>query len=318
VISVKELALKLRGETSVALICHIRPDGDALGSAFALSKALQLLGISAVVACDDTLPSRFFFLNVIKELKTELDGEYSAMIAMDCADITRLGKFANAFSCHKNTYVIDHHVSNPRYAKINYVFDNASNCENVFDIIKELGVEVDEETANLLMLGLMTDTGGFKHKNVTAKTFEVASFLKDKGADTNAIYYHAFTKQSKNRAVLFGKTMSKIRYLLDDKLAIATIRLADVLDCGAEQSDTEGFVDFVMGIDGVEVGVCILEMVKDKYKISLRSKGKTNVNAVAATFGGGGHVLASGCQIAGEYEEVVDKIRFAVSRELPE
>ena len=186
-----------------------------------------------------------------------------------------------------------------------------------FYIIKELGVEITEEIANLLMLGLMTDTGGFKHKNVTPDTLRVAAELKEKGADTNAIYYHAFSKQSKNRAALFGRTMSKIRYLLEDKLAIATVRLSDIAACSAEQSDTEGFIDFIMGIDGVEVGICILETANDKYKISFRSK-EANVSAVAATFGGGGHVLASGCQISGEYEEVVDKLRFAVSRELPE
>jgi phosphoesterase RecJ-like protein len=89
----------------------------------------------------------------------------------------------------------------------------------------------------------------------------------------------------------------------------------DVESCGAHPSETEGFVDFIMGIDSVEVGATVMEMGENKYKISLRSKG-VNVNAVAGSFGGGGHILASGCQINGEYEEVIDKLSFAVSREL--
>ena len=109
--------------------------------------------------------------------------------------------------------------------------------------------------------------------------------------------------------------MSKIRYFLDGRFAVASVLEKDILESGAKKDETEGFIDFVMGIDGVEVGACVLEMGKNKYKISFRSKG-TDVNEVAGTFGGGGHVLASGCQIQGEYEEVVDKICFAVSRHI--
>lgn len=301
----------------MAIISHIRPDGDTLGSAFALSLALKTLGISAVVTCDDTLPSRFLFLNEVKELKNTLDGEYSAIIAIDCAEPTRLGGFYEAFSKHKNTYSIDHHISNTRFAKTNYVFDNASNCENVYQLICQMNVPISKEIANFLLLGIVTDTGCFKHKNVTANTLEVSSKLLEFGGDLNKIYYQMFVKQSKERALLFGKTMSKIRYFFDDRLAVATVRLNDLSQTGAKPNETEGFIDFVMGVDSVEVGVCIMEIEENKYKISFRSK-SADVNAVASTFGGGGHILASGCQISGEYEEVVDRIAFAVSRELPE
>lgn len=316
-ISLKELSSKLLNEKSVAIICHVRPDGDTLGSAFALSAALKSLGINAVVACDDLLPSRFLFLNDIKELKNNIDGEFSALIAIDCADITRLGNFETIFLKHKNTYNIDHHVSNTRYAKINYVVDSASNCENVLAILKEMKVEVTEDIANLLMLGIITDTGCFRHKNVQSETLYSAADLKEFGADINTIYYHTFSKQSKQRAALFGKVMSKIRYFLDDRLAVATVTMEDIAQCSASPSDTEGFIDFLTGIEGVEVSVCILETENNKYKISFRSK-TADVGAVAAMFGGGGHVLASGCQLFGDYEDVVDRVRFAVSREIPD
>ncbi len=312
-ISISELSSKIKQEKSVALFCHIRPDGDTLGSALALSRALKNLGIRAQVFCDDVVPSRFFFLEAVNEVKIEIDGEYSAYIAIDCADITRLGKFYENFARHKNTYSIDHHVSNPRYAKINYVFDNSSNCENVLALIEEMGATIDRDIANLIAMGIMTDTGNFRHKNVSANTMYSAGKMVEKGADLNTIYYHMFTKQSKRRAKLFGQTMSKIRYFLDDKFAVATIRLQDLVETKALPEETEGFIDFVMGIDKVEVGACILELEKNKFKISFRSK-SADVNAVASTFGGGGHILASGCQISGEYEDVIDKISFAVSR----
>lgn len=316
-ISLSELSSKLKKEKNVALICHIRPDGDTLGSALALSLVLNNLGIVSDVYCDDSVPSRFFFLNSTKLVKKEIDKEYSAIIAIDCADITRLGNYGEFFLSHKNTYSIDHHISNTRYAKYNYIVDNASNCENVLQIIREMDCDISPEIANLLAMGIMTDTGNFRHKNVTPLTLSSASYLVEKGADLNTIYYNMFSKQTAGRAKLFGITMSKIRYFLDNKLAIATVMKSDIEYAKAKQDETEGFIDFLMGIDTVEVGICILEVGKNKYKISFRSKG-TDVNAVAGTFGGGGHVLASGCQISGEYEEVVDKLTFAVSRYLPE
>ncbi|MBE7061210.1 MAG: bifunctional oligoribonuclease/PAP phosphatase NrnA [Clostridiales bacterium] len=316
-ISLSDIAAKLKGEKKVALIAHIRPDGDTLGSALALKLALLNLGIGAEVFCDDVVPSRFLFLNEAKTVKNALDGEYSMMLAIDCADVTRLGGFYTDFAVHKNTAVIDHHVSNTRFAKINYVFDNASNCENVFDLICEMGATINSEIANLLMLGIVTDTGCFKHKNVTEKTLKTAGELKALGADINKIYYHMFSAQSKERAKLFGQTMANIRYFCDEKVAIATVRLSDFERTGARQNETEGFIDFLMGINGVEIGVMIMEYALNKFKISFRSL-SADVNAVASSFGGGGHVLASGCQIHGDYEEVVDKIRFACSRELPE
>lgn len=310
------LVTKLKKERSVALLCHARPDGDCLGGACALKRAFESLGISAVVCSTDPVPERFKFLPEMNSVVNSLSSgeEFSAMIAVDCADLSRLSE-GELFVKHKNTYNVDHHISNQGYAKTNHVVDCSANCQNVYDIIKEMGAQIDRETADLLMLGLVTDTGFFRHKNTTSDTLDVASELLKYGADLNFIGYKTFREQSKARAKLFGVVMSKIRYFLDDRFAVATITQKDIELSGAKADETEGFIDFVMGIDTVEVGACLMEIGKDKYKISFRSK-ETDVNAVASTFGGGGHVLASGCQIAGEYEEVVDRITFAVSREL--
>ncbi len=318
-ITLSELKNLIVKEKSVALFCHVRPDGDSLGSALALKLALKSLGVNADVLCDDILPLRFSFLNEIATVKKDLSDiqNYSALIAIDCAEINRLGDFALAFDGFKNTYSIDHHISNTMFAKVNYVVDNASNCENVYDLITELGVEINVEIAELLAMGIVTDTGNFKHNNVTEKTFKVASVLRAKGADFNKIVYHTFTKQTKARAKLHGLVTSKIRYFLDDKFALITVTQNDLELCGAKPDETEGFIDFIMGIDTVEVGASVMEIAKNKYKISLRSK-SADVNAVASSFGGGGHVCASGCQIHGDYEEVVDKLCFAVSREIPD
>ncbi len=313
--TIKSFAQKLKEEKKVAIFSHVRPDGDTIGSAFALKMALEKLGILADLFCDEEISEKFNFILLGETFKKTLTDSYTAFIAVDSADITRLGNFAEHFSYHKRTYNLDHHISNTRYAKYNLVIDNASNSENVYDLILELGVQIDEKIAKALALGITTDTGAFKHKNLTSKTLEVASKLKDLGADYNAIIYNTFTKQSKQRAKLFALVMSKIRYLLDDRFAVITVLLDDIQKVGAKSEDTEGFIDFIMGIDCVEVGACLLEMTKNNYKISFRSK-SADVNSVASVFGGGGHVLASGCRISGDLEEVIDKIRYAVKQRL--
>ncbi len=302
---------------SVALFMHIRPDGDTVGSALALKLALQSLGKTVDVFCEDLIPSSFSFLGETECVKTEKSQPYALLMAIDCAEITRVGKFAWDFNNHKNTVNIDHHITNSRYAKLNYVVDSAANCENVYHLIKELGAEITPQIANLLATGILTDTGNFYHKNLTSQTLRIAGDLVDLGADINNISFHVFHSQSKERALLFGRVMSKLKYYLDGKFAVATIFQKDIEEAGAKPSETEGFIDFVMEVNTVEVGASIMEMERNKFKVSLRSK-RANVSEVAGVFGGGGHVLASGCRLEGVYEEVLDKLIYAVKQRLPE
>ena len=317
-ISLKSFAEKLFNEKSVALVCHVRPDGDTIGSTCALKCALESAGIKTEVFCADEIPSRFFFLEKVKEIKNKLtEDEFSAFVAVDCADITRLGTFASKFSKCKNTYSIDHHVSNDHFAKTNYVCDSASNCENIYQLLQVANVKIDKEIANFLAMGIMTDTGGFRHKNVTATTLSIAASLAGKGADLNKISYYMFTMQSKERALLFSKAMSSIRYFHGDKVAIAVVEYKDFLSTKAKQDETEGFIDFLMGISTVEIGICLSETEKNKFKVSFRSKG-ADVNAVASRFGGGGHIHASGCKINGDKEEIIDKLQFVAGQYIEE
>ncbi len=314
--NLKLIAQKLKTEKSVAIFCHLRPDGDAVGSALGLAYALKAIGKIVKVFCSDVIPARFNYLDGVAEISNVYSGEYTAFVAVDCADEGRIGDLGFEFSKHFNTYNIDHHVSNTSYARYNAVVDNASNSENILCIIKELNVPLTTEIANALATGVVTDTGNFKHNNVTAKTLRAVAELKENGADLHKIVYYNFTEQSAERAKLFGLVMSKIRYLLEGRFAVALVLKCDLEKSNANPDETEGFIDFVMGIKGVEVGACVMETGGSKYKVSLRSK-SADVNAVAGKFGGGGHKLASGCQMQGELEEVVDELRYAVSQQLP-
>ena len=317
--SMTEIVEQLKKAESVAIFCHARPDGDALGSALALLVALRNAGKQAVMCCDDTPPEKFTFLSATAEVKQGLPTKikYDTFISVDCAEVSRMGSFADAYLKFDGATVnIDHHISNKGYAKYNYVYECSATCELLTDILFEAGFEITKEIADLLMLGLVTDSGNFTHLDVSEKTFNVAAKLRARGADVNLINYNMYARQPKARAVLYGKVMNNIRFALDDRLTFIITTLEDLKQTGADKSLTEGFVDFPLTVDGVEVSVSMMEVKKRQYKISLRSKGKVNVNAVASTFGGGGHVLASGCMIAGELEEVIEKITYAVYQNL--
>ncbi len=238
------------------------------------------------------------------------------MVAVDCADVTRLGAFAKGFVKFKETVNIDHHISNNGYARYNYVVERPATCELLCELLLAGGFEITVPIANALMTGLATDSGNFIHMDVSPKTFETAAYLRGKGADCSKINYEVFSRQPKSRALLYGRVMSKIRFALDDKLTFITITAKDMQETGADKSLTEGFVDFPLTIDGVEVSVALMEAQKDRYKVSLRSKGKVNVNAIATSFGGGGHILASGCMLCGSVEHVIDKLTYAVYQNL--
>jgi len=317
-VKIEEIIEQLNKSSRIAVFCHARPDGDALGSGLALTLALKNLGKTAYMCCEDAPPEKFSFIPKMELVATSLpQGEYDAFVSVDCADVTRLGVFSKRFSKFKKTTLnIDHHVSNGGFAAYNFVQVCPASCEIVTRIFRTAGWEVTEEIANLLMLGLITDSGNFTHQDVTAQTFETAAYLRGCGADVNAINYNMFTRQTKERALLYGRVMNKIRFALDDKLTFIVIPIKDMEECGADKSLTEGFVDFPLTIDGVEVSVSLLEFKKEQYKASLRSKGKVNVNAVASVFGGGGHILASGCMLFGTLEHVIDKLTYAVYQNL--
>lgn len=308
---------KLNAAKSVLIFCHARPDGDALGGGLALMCILRNMGKTAYLCCDDPAPEKFLYISAVKELKSEIpQGEYDCMVSVDCADITRMGSFSQRFSRFKGvTLNIDHHISNCGYAKFNYIKECTASCEILSELAIKAGWEITEEVAYLLMLGLITDSGNFTHQDVTQRTYEIAAFLRSHGADMHEINYKMFSCQSKNRALLYARVINKIRFALDDKLAFLIITAKDLQETGTDKSVTEGFADFPLTIDGVEVSISVMEYKNGQYKASLRSK-SANVNAVASTFGGGGHVLASGCMLFGSLEEVIEKLTYAVYQNL--
>lgn len=316
--TIEEIAGVLTRLKSAVIFTHTRPDGDAIGSALALSRAFSLLKIKNQIVNDSDIPEKLSFLRGSVEKFPTLDAE--GYICVDASDENRLGELTKTFQKGvrkgKITVNIDHHISNTRFCTYNFVRERSSNCENIADIITAMGVKFDRPLAQALMTGMVTDSGSFTHSDVNGDTFRAAAHAADAGADVNEITYHTMRRQSKGRAALYIKTLNDLRFLHEDRLAVALVTQEALEAYGLKQDATEGIVDFALTIEPVEVSVCLLEVKKGQYKASFRSKGKVNVNEVAGTFGGGGHILASGCMFFGEFEEILDKLSYAVFQHL--
>ncbi|MBR2969343.1 MAG: bifunctional oligoribonuclease/PAP phosphatase NrnA [Clostridia bacterium] len=315
--TITEFSREIRGVSSALIFSHNRPDGDTIGSAMALKKGLLSLGIEADTICPSKLPEKYSSFSGAAGFLSEAPNKvYDAHIAVDCSTEQMFAHLSALFFSNKNSFNIDHHVSNTRYAKHNFVVPTASCCENVLELLKALGVEITPEIAESLLLGVVTDTGCFGHKNVTAETLVAGSELVRAGADLNSINYRMFKAQPIERARLFARAISGLKTYHDGKLAMIFIRQEDFKATGATQDMTEGFIDYPLSISTAEVAVSVMETGDKHFKISYRSKGKVNVNEIAATFGGGGHVLASGSMLSGYFEDVVDKLVFTVGNYL--
>ena len=316
----KRIAERIQGAERVAIFTHMRPDGDALGGAFALGAALDVLGIDNEICVESDVPSNLRFMEGIERVKKAPKKEYDLLIAVDCSDEARLGALFDEFLAAKrkgiDTANIDHHVSNTGFARYNYVRNCAANCMNISSLIEYLGVPFDKKIAEYLLVGLLTDSGNFSHDDVTEETLLLGAKLVKCGADIRYYNYRLFDCQPKARAALFARTMTGIRYYHNDRFAVITVTKKNMEECGADVGMTEGFVNFPLNVETVEVAASVLEVKKGQYKISLRSKEYADVNKIAGVYGGGGHVRAAGCMLFGDIEEVLDKLSFTVSQYL--
>ena len=318
--TLQQMATRIKQAKSVLIMTHMRPDGDAFGSALALSAALDFFNIPNQVCDESDIPSNLAFVEGIEKVRKAPQGEYDLVVTVDCSDEQRLGGLSEAFFLAKrkkmDTINIDHHISNTRFAKYNFVEGCAANCMHMAKLIEYMGAPFDKKTAEYLLLGLLTDSGNFAHDDVKEETLLLAAKLVKAGADIHRLNYMLFKRQPKARANLYARTMSGMRFYHDDRFAVIVVSKKNMEECGADTGMTEGFVDFPLNVDTVEVAASLLEVKKGQYKISLRSKTYVDVNRLAGCYGGGGHVRAAGCMLFGDVEDVLDRLSYTVSQYL--
>lgn len=290
------------------LVCgHVRPDGDSIGATLAMRRICQKLGKSADAVCDSEKPAAFDFLPDYELFCSPKYNNYDLFIAVDCANAKRLGAYIVQLDSAADSISIDHHSTNEEYAKTNIV-DGASSstCALLFDLFSQSGI-IDRDIATMLYTGLSTDTGHFMHSNTDAKVFYTAAKLCEYGIDVSAINHAIYCNRSLRRTKLTSRALDSIRMYAEGRVALMTVGLDDLAECGCKSEDTEGLIDFVSAISGVLISISMCEQDGGYYRVSFRAV-SCDVSAAAATFGGGGHKLAAGCIITGDRYEVTEKV----------
>ncbi len=282
---------------SFTLICHISPDGDTLGSAFALSRILRGLNKTTEVVCHDQAPKIFLpFLPNIYELKNPIDAEgFDAVITVDCADKRRTGDAVKLVENAKYTLNIDHHGTNDMYAQLNLVDkDAAAVGELIFKLAEELNVELDVDTATCIYTAIMTDTGNFSYSNTSEYTFYAAAKLRGIGVDTYNVNKMVYRTVPFTKLKLTALAISKIQLRANGKFAYAVLTNEEIKNIDAQNESIEGIIDNIRDIDTVELAAFIHQKADGAFKVSLRSKTRVDVSKIAAHFSGGGHERAAG------------------------
>lgn len=303
---------------TIFMTAHVGPDGDTLGSMlgfkFALEKARpHIQRVDCVIS--GKMPDTYSFLPGIKEVlrmetATTLLDQYDMGISVDCGSLDRLGLGGAVFANAKVSVNIDHHVSNDRFGKLNIVEPlAAASAEVVFDILKEMKIPLDANIATCLYTGIVTDTGGFKYSNTTAKVMETTANLISAGADPEYIFKQLYEEQPLCQVLLQADAVMRTQFNADKTIGW-TVVTRDLLDQhGALDEHLDGVVESIRRVDSVLVAVVFKETQLGNTKISIRSDSHDiDVSAVMGLFGGGGHKMAAGCTMEMTIQEAPEKL----------
>jgi phosphoesterase RecJ-like protein len=301
---------------------HENPDGDALGSLLAFDEMMRALGKDTIMFMSATtfpLPHEYQHLpleNVVHEPPSDMH-ERTAVF-LDCGNIDRMPV---DFLQREGQHIlnIDHHHDNTRFGTVNLVVGDAScTAEILWELARELGVEITQSMAEALYIALITDTGRFMYDNTTARSHVMAAELIDAGVDVAGVYRQLYQDLPFPRLQLLARALASVKRYDDGRLTVAHLTRADFGETGALESDSEGVVDHLRSVEETKVAVLIRELLdRDGRKVSLRSTdGAVDVSVIARSLGGGGHRQAAGATTDVPFDDLIAHIRAAVGEQL--
>lgn len=312
----------LNNAKRIAIAGHVRPDGDCIGSSTALYQYLDIykneLGIEEVDIYLEPYGEQFKLLSGLEGIKCSCVGNevYDLFIALDCGSKDRLGVVYEIFDQAKNTVNIDHHISNTMFATINHVVEASSTSEIIYSLIDD--DKITKEIATSLYVGIIHDTGVFKHPNTTSRTMTIAGRLIDKGIDFSKLINDTFYAKTYTQNQIIGRCLMESILVLHGKVIVSSISRKMMEFYNVTTTDLDGVVEKLRVTTGVEVAMFVYETNPSEYKVSMRSTGKVNVSKIAVYFGGGGHVQAAGCTIHGGLTDAINNLTLHIEAQLKE
>ena len=315
--TIKEICQKLNEHQKMFIIPHINMDGDALGSAVALTRALRLIGKEAYILLEDEIAANISFMAKDYCTMDQNIIEPDLSICIDCGQIDRFKEREEAFLKADETMCIDHHSTSKGIADYNYI-DPASPATGqiVFQIVKELGITGDKEIGEAIFAAITTDTGNFQYSNTNKESFLIAAELMDWGIDTNHVTVEIYQNERLERILIENKVMGTLCTISDGKGAVAYVTQKMLEETGAEMSETEACVSKLRDIKGVEISAFIKEIGDGTCKVSMRAKTYGNVAKIAEKYEGGGHTKAAGFTLHSELSEAFDIVKREIEESL--
>lgn len=315
ILTLKQTARYLKKHDNYIILTHASPDGDTLGSAYALYYGLNEIGKTACVLCPDVIPKKYdYFVGKTDHVKRE----NATVVAVDVADSKLLGSLEQEFGDIVDIN-IDHHISNMRFAKNLYLDADASaTAEAIFELLNLMKVNINDVTAKALYTGIVTDTGCFKYSNVTAKTHIIASQLYDYNISAPDINKLMFDTKSRNLIELERMVLDTSEFHFGGKCMLLSVTADMQEKTGCSGTELEGIAVISRSVEGVEAGVTIKQTDDNEYKVSLRTYPPLDASRICKKLGGGGHKAAAGASVTGTLDEAKDKVLTAVKEVMEE
>jgi phosphoesterase RecJ-like protein len=313
----QDVVAALNTSSSILISVHRNPDGDAIGSQLALMLALEKQGKTVTAHNLDPVPHIYEFLPSSGRITHGQvpAQQFDAFVVLD-SEPDRTGLFNGSWPA-ATLINIDHHLTNPRQWPLTWLVPDATATgELVYRLIEALGVPLDESIALCLYTCIFTDTGSFRYSNTTPESMRMAAKLIDAGANPWLVTEHVYESFAFRRIKLLGHVLSGMERSKDGRIAWVLVSDDLYRATGTTAEDTDNFVNFVRSVKGVEVAVLFRQTGPERYKISLRSKGRVDLSKVAKTLGGGGHRNAAGGVVDGPFSVVRDRVLSGVNQEL--
>lgn len=302
----------------IVILGHMRPDGDCVGSCLGVYNYVRdNYPKKTVDIYLDEFKEEFMFMRGAESILHEKkERKYDLCISLDSGDLERHGEFTSYFHEAKRTLCVDHHVSNMGYGDVCFLKTECSAAaEAIFTLLDE--DKIGQECAECLYLGIVHDTGVFKHPNTTRQTMEIAGILLEKGARSSLVIDGTFYKKTFKQNKMLAKALENAFLMFDGKVIVSCLGKEDFDQQGATNLDTDGVVDALRITDGVECALWMYEYPKKGiFKCSLRSNENVNVNLIACSLGGGGHIRAAGCEVEGDRDTIILRVTDLIKEQL--
>ncbi|MDI6850569.1 MAG: bifunctional oligoribonuclease/PAP phosphatase NrnA [bacterium] len=309
VINLVELLKATNGK--IGIVSHLNPDGDAVGSLLAFYLFLRKVGKEAIPFLKDNVPYFLDFLPGVNEIRKEMTHDLDLIFLIDASEFSRTG-FPEPLD--KKIIRIDHHISGKIYSNYDLIIPQApSTTSLIMKIMKKYdSSKIDKDIKTCLYTGLLTDTSSFRHSNSFKWAFKDAYYLVNNGLDVTDIASLVYERKKLKTLQLLAKALSTIT--VKEQVGIISVRREFLEEFGLDRSETEGFVNYPLSIDEAIVGISMVEVDNQVWRISLRGKNKVNLAKVAETFGGGGHFNAAGCTLKGSEKDVIDSLISTIKK----